>query len=342
MGHSCSLTNFTQSSPFTLVMHHGRMPSLSTNTSHIKNQLQPAGAEAQGILSSKPNFQLEQVFSESTTFVDNLAAEAPCNSTWSREGSTLTSFEQRLPSEMGVQSSPYVFPAKPNTHVSCNDTVQSFQDSTFTSLFNTGGLLDMKKNIEYSSGKLMDNQNPATLFHATECELLECSTSLQTFQEDFKPAELTAAALSKSYPLDDVSQWFAPSPEHRINGLSTTLNDDLSQEIGVTSVPSRLDGGGVFIDIPVEHPASSLRSSTTNIFNSDGKAKALNVPGAENDMFDCLELDFGCRQVGESWEDILMPVVSVVTRLLVLVYRNACQSWMLVPWLPPGKGCSQN
>ncbi|BBH03506.1 Serine/threonine-protein kinase With No Lysine-related protein [Prunus dulcis] len=182
-----------------------------------------------------------------------------------------------LTSEIRVQDS----------HESCRNTAQNIQmESTFTSL------ADLAKPIQGSCGYQMDNQH-----------------SLHGFPVEFNPTDFTTN-ISKFCQVDDLSQWFAASPEENINGMATTLNDDLSQVMESTSGSSGLVKGDRFIDAPIEHPDNSMHSSITNPFNAGGHENSVFIQNAENGLFDGLGPDFGCDQVGECWEDIMVPAAS--------------------------------
>ncbi|KAF8379979.1 hypothetical protein HHK36_027446 [Tetracentron sinense] len=326
MGKACSSTVLSQSSSFTSELHHGNMTPLMSDSVHLRNQLKTSTTEAQVIL-SMPSTQLPQVLLQSTCN-KNTVARNPSISTWSREGSTLASIERQLLSEMGMQGSSNLFSANPNTLESCRNTVQNFQeDSTFTSSYSSGGshtmgtkstnrrLHEVNKTAGYVSGKLKDNQHSSPLLHAAKAELPKGSPCLQKIPGEFKPANVTTA-LSKPNPLNNLSQWTASSLEQGNNGFAATLHDDLSQALGVASVPSGLAGGNVFSSIPVNNVGTSVQSSITNTINSlgvvgDGKENSLNLPmelPADNDLFDSLGLDFRQSQGQGCWENFIMPV----------------------------------
>ncbi|XP_024173155.1 transcription factor bHLH157 isoform X1 [Rosa chinensis] len=115
--------------------------------------------------------------------------------------------------------------------------------------------------------------------------------------------------VSKSF-MDDLSQWFAASPEQNFNGMATTMNGDLSQVFESTSVSPSLVKGDTIINVPIEHPATSMQSSITNAFSADAHEKSVIIQSAGNDLFHGLGSDFGCGQVSDCWEESIMPVVS--------------------------------
>ncbi|KAK3005527.1 hypothetical protein RJ639_016367, partial [Escallonia herrerae] len=199
------------------------------------------------------------------------------------------------------------FSAKSRGRESCLDTVQKVQNSTLESLHNTEKLFDLEKASLHTAGNLKSKQHSSMLLHETESELLETPTNLCAFEELF-PAFDYNTDLSKSCPVDNFSDWFAPSLDQKNDRVAVTLNNDLlSQAMGLNSANCNFSGG--YTAIPVSHPANSVRSSITNVFSSDGKEKCSSISKVENDLFDCLGLDFGGK-LARDWDEILMPVVN--------------------------------
>ncbi|XP_004298280.1 PREDICTED: transcription factor bHLH157-like isoform X2 [Fragaria vesca subsp. vesca] len=109
--------------------------------------------------------------------------------------------------------------------------------------------------------------------------------------------------------MDDLSQWFAASPEQDFNGIKTIMNGDLSPVFESTLVSPSLVKGDTFINLPIEHPATSMQSSITNAFSADAHEKSVIIQSSGNDLFNGLGTDRGCGQVRE-WEDSILSVVS--------------------------------
>ncbi|KAK6262695.1 hypothetical protein QUC31_008511 [Theobroma cacao] len=285
-GRPCSLTNLSKSSSSMREIQDQRINSVQQNLSHLRTQLQTISAEAQIISSGKTG--------------NCLAADTPCASTWSSEGSILTSFETSLPSERGIWDSPNALPRKANGHLLCGKTEQHFQGaSTFTSFYSTGELVDAELPIVDSFGKTAEN------LHSLGCTggLLDSVVNLQRIPEEFNPVDF-ATGLSNSFTLDDLSQWFAPSPHHNINGTGATMTSDLSCSKEVTSVSSTLVGGDTIIDIAVRQTANSI----TDTFISNIENSTI-VHDDGYDLFDDVGLNFGFGKTGECLEDIIMPLL---------------------------------
>ncbi|KAL5747705.1 hypothetical protein ACOSQ2_025002 [Xanthoceras sorbifolium] len=266
MGNPCSLANLTRSSTFISEIDHRRITPLHIDSSHFCNQLQTAYKEAK-------------------------VSHTPCISTWSNEGSILTSFEQPFPSERVVRNSP-----------------KNFQDSTFSSMYSAEGLIDMEKSTPISLGKMNDSQNSSQSFLETEFKLSEIATSLHSFPDSLFKMDDFATDLSSSYAVDDLSQLFTASPDHSIDRMGTTLDNDLLPSIGATSVSSGMVEGELQTDIPIKHPSNSMQSSISDAFMSDRQEKFGVVHGMENDLFDGLGVDFEFGRAGECWEDYMKPV----------------------------------
>lgn len=265
MGTTCSSVNLIQSLSFN--SDHRKMSPLIRELSPCNNYLQSAGTESHVMISSNFNTQLQQT---------------PCSSTWSSGDSTLTSIKHQ-PSELRSQASDNLFPVEPDRVLSYRNTVQNFQDPTFTSLDSS----------QRSSEILTSQQNSTLPLHGIESEPI--------FEEFFEAANYTTDHL-KLCPMDSFYQWFAPSL-HQSNGTDlTTLNDDLlSEATRLVSAPYNFDGADTPIIFPVNHPANSVQSSITNKSHSNGKEKCSSLFKVEHDLFD----NFGYGQAGA---EILMPV----------------------------------
>lgn len=304
MGEACSATFVNESCHSISGIHDDeRMIPLLRDLGHPNNQLPKVGTEAQILLSDTLNSQFQKAFLQATSSV----------STRSSAESILTSFEPLLVSETRIQDSPNMITSKANALESCRNTASNVQEeSTFTSTFSGGGLIDLGKTIPDRSRNPMDGQHYCPSILETQGELQETATSTHRFAEEFKPDDFISE-ISKFCLLDDLAQWFSPSPEHRTNEMATASSNDLQQSMGVTSASSCLIGDDVFSDFPIKHPGNSVQSRITTTFNSDGKENSTIMPGAENDLFDGLGMDFGCGQSMECWEDFIMPVVSAAT-----------------------------
>ncbi|XWS38182.1 hypothetical protein CRYUN_Cryun19dG0108400 [Craigia yunnanensis] len=291
-----SLKNLTESSCFMPEIQDHSMNSMQQYLSHLRSQLQTSSTEAQIISSGK------------ISAVNCLAADTPCTSTWSSEGSILTSFETSLPSERGPWDSPNAFSKKENDLVLGGNMEQNLQGgSAFTSFYSTGELVDAELLTLDSFVKTVKHQHS----FGTNGGPPDSVVSLQRITEEFNPADFTTD-LSSTFTLDDLPQWLSPSPQHNVNGAGATMTSDPSCSIGVTSVSSTLIGGDMVIDIPVRQEANSLQSSITDTFISNVE-KSIIVHDNGNDLFNAVGLDFGFgkTETEEFLEDIIMPLLRV-------------------------------
>lgn len=281
MGNPCSLADQSSSEN-----DYGRICPLHINSSYNYNKPQTAGQEAQVLSPYNPDTQCQQVFLQSTCSVQNSVANTPCISTWSDEGSILTSFEQPFISESVIQ------------------------ESMFTSMYSTEGLVGKEKTVIVSSGEVMDNQHSSQIFLETEDVLPEIANNLPRLTEEFKLSDF-AVDLSSSHAVDDISQWFAPSPDHSFDRMETTMCNNLLLSGGVPVSYAMVEGDVTMVN-PIMHPGSSVQSSTTDAFLANGESKSELFHSVENDLFVGLGLNSGCAQadIGECWEDYIKPAVS--------------------------------
>lgn len=282
MGNRCSLAD--QSSAEN---DYGRICPLHINSSYNYNKPQTAVQEAQVLSPYNPDTQCQQVFLQSTCSVENSVANTPCISTWSDEGSIWTSFEQLFLSESVIQ------------------------ESMFTSMYGTEGLDDKEKTFTVSAGEIMDNQHSSQLFLETKDELPEIANNLPRLTEEFKLSDF-ATDLSSSHAVDDISQWFTPSPNHSLHRMETNICNNLLLSGGAPVSYAMVDSDVTKVN-PIKHPISSVQSSTTDAFLVNGQLNFEAVHSVENDLFDGLGLNSGCAQtdIGECREDYIRPAVSV-------------------------------
>lgn len=282
MGNRCSVADQSSSEN-----DYGRICPLHINSSYNYNKPQTAGQEAQVLSPYNPDTQCQQVFLQSTCSVKNSVANMPCISTWSDEGSIWTSFEQPFLSESVIQ------------------------ESMFTSMYGTEGLDDKEKTFTVSTGEMMDNQHSSQLFLETEGELPGIANNLPRLTEEFKLSDF-ATDLSSSHAVDDISQWFTPSPNHSFHRMETNICNNLLLSGGAPVSYAMVDGDVTMVN-PIKHPSISVQSSTTDAFLVNGQSNFEVVHSVENDLFDGLGLNSGCARtdIGECWEDYIKPAVIV-------------------------------
>ncbi|XVE58129.1 hypothetical protein DITRI_Ditri04bG0145300 [Diplodiscus trichospermus] len=313
-GWPCSLKNPTESSCFSREIQDYCMNSVQQNLSHFRSQMQTNSGAAQ-IISGK--------FSP----VDCWAADIPCTSTWSSEGSILTSFETSLPSERGMWDSPNKLSKKANSLVPSGNAEQNLQfDSTLASFYSTRELVDAELPALDSFGRIAENQ----LSLGTNDGLLNSVISRQRITQELNSADFTTD-LSSSFTLDDLSRWFSPSPQHNINRAGAKMTRDPSCSMEVAPVSSTLIGGDVVIDIPVRQAANSLQSSITADTLVSNAQKSTIFHDNGNDLFNDVGLDFGFGKTGEFLEDIIMPLLhgdnsAVTSRMSESISELDCRS----------------
>lgn len=288
IGNAACLSASPSQSSFTSDFFIGNMTPMHGDSCHVFNQLQTDVPEAQGELSSKPNTKI-QSFGLPTSSVNNSVDNVPSNSAWSND-SILAAFEPISLPEKGMQDLPGVFVAKTDTLVSRGSAIKSCLGESNVSL-----------KYQYRSGKLTPDQN---------CPL-ERAIDHPNISEKFKEADLLAD-ISSAFAVDDLTQWFALSPEYDIDKILNAANDYYSQPLHVMSESFGLIGLNSLADNPIKCSAKSAQCSDADTVISDGQEVSMIIQNVENDLFDAFGLSVVCHQSGESWEETLMPVVSAV------------------------------
>ncbi|XP_024027807.1 transcription factor bHLH157 [Morus notabilis] len=242
-GNNCSAMNSSQSSPSTSDVHSGRMEF--------------------------SNMNFEQALLRSTCSVNNAS---------NTEYPTLASHNHNSASESRLQVSPDVILWKGNSLESCRNTEHDVME------YSMGALTETERNLQASSRNLTGNQHSVPSVFATQSGVSEQANSLERFPElfeEFKSADFTTDLFNFCQG-DDLSQWFASSPDQNIGQMVNALSGELTQLVESTSTSSCLVGGDMAIE---QNPA-------------------------KKDMFHSQKLNVGCDQTKESWEDILMPLMA--------------------------------
>ncbi|XP_040990769.1 uncharacterized protein LOC121237906 [Juglans microcarpa x Juglans regia] len=276
LGEACSATILNELSDSIFGTHDEMMAPMLIDLSHPNHQLQTGGTNTRVLLSDKLSSQFQQESLQS----------APSVCKRSSGDSILTPFIPLLASESTVQDSSNLFTPKANTLDSCQNRASNVPGDDLSQHF-----------------------CPTYL---TKGELLEKATNMHKFAEEFRPDDFTTE-VSEFCLVDDLSQWFSPSPEYSINRLETAFRNDILQPIGVTSASSCLVGDDIFNHFPIKHPENSMQSSIINAFKSDGLENSAIMHAVENDLFNDLGLEFDPNQSGECWEDLIMPIMSAAT-----------------------------
>lgn len=301
---SCHGFNFSEYLPTSLEYESygssGLFPSLvPSGSTYLKDMKFHEGDGCQGLVASTC-FLADPLITKMADSNDHWQSagtesqvqQTLCSSAWSGGQSTLTSLKHQG-SGLRSQPSHKVFNVKPETVVTCGNTVENFQGSALTS-FN---------NSQCSSGSLIKQQHSALSLHEIESELLG-KNSLPTLNEFFEPANYTADHI-KASSLDSFYQWFDSSLDQNNKTDFTTMNDDLlSEAMRFVSQPYNSSSG----TIAISHPASSVHSSITNTSTSSGKEKCPNVFKVEHDLFNNFGVDLGYGQAGNT-NDTSMPVI---------------------------------
>uniref|UniRef100_A0A6N2JYZ7 BHLH domain-containing protein n=1 Tax=Salix viminalis TaxID=40686 RepID=A0A6N2JYZ7_SALVM len=160
----------------------------------------------------------------------------------------------------------------------------------------------------FSTERSMSKLHSAPSIDVTEGELSERETSQNRFPVEFKPDDFTTD-VSNTCVIDNILEWFAPSPDHGLSGMAPMMNGSLSQSGGVTPASSGLSGD-FLVDIPLKQPATLVQSSVPETYFSKRKEKCVSITGIENDLFEGLGLEVEGGQARHCWGDIMMPLAS--------------------------------
>ncbi|KAG5249482.1 transcription factor LHW [Salix suchowensis] len=144
----------------------------------------------------------------------------------------------------------------------------------------------------FSTERSMSKLHSAPSIDVTEREM-----SQNRFPVEFKPDDFTTD-VSKSCVIDNILEWFAPSPDHGLSGMAPMMNGSLSQSGGVTPASSGLT------------TATLVQSSVTETYFSKRKEKCVSITGIKNDLFEGLGLEVEGGQARHCWGDIMMPLVN--------------------------------
>ncbi|KAI4326792.1 hypothetical protein L6164_019326 [Bauhinia variegata] len=229
-------------------------------------------------------------FLKTNSSMDSVVATNACLGTLNGEVSPLSILELQLVPETRTQD---VVDMCANTFDSNKLTVENpSEDSALTSLYGKNGLLEQRGTFEDKIGKSMNDQHSPQSTIATEDNVTETLSQLHGFSNNLKPVDIWED-LSQFCSMDDLCQWFDPSPEDSTCGTVTALDNTLSQTIEFNPTYSSPVGRDVLSGVPV---------------NSEGQHTF-----ASMHISDSTKLDFNCVLAGDRWGNILTPVVNATT-----------------------------
>ncbi|CAI0408836.1 unnamed protein product [Linum tenue] len=236
-----------------------------TSSNFTQSSVPTSCVEQERIVPSFMDASRERASSESRGKLD-------CNSTWSNEGSILTSLESQLASEIEVCNFPWMLSSSGSTPMS-HGNLQG--NATLAPCYNTGGLMDVDKSTQaYAERSVMKNEFSTVI-------KLEEQETLCEFPEEFKQDDL-----SNFFMLEDPFEWIPCSQSNNTNVINPQIEANLSQ-----SVSFRAPASGLLEDI-----CSELRKPGVSI-------------AAHSDMFKILDLKSVDGQVGNG-ENSMAHLVS--------------------------------
>ncbi|XP_022854363.1 uncharacterized protein LOC111375725 isoform X3 [Olea europaea var. sylvestris] len=216
---------------------------------------------------SQDEIQLQQLLLESATWFD-FSTEAPSSL---RRDSVLTSSWHDLPCEL-----------RNNTFFTKTSSSVSLHSQPF-------------------SEDLSNNQNSTMLLYSIDGKG-QRSSNLSTFEGND-----SAMAVSKTSPVDHLSQWFSPLPDQIITSSAMILCNSLSHAPGLVPVANLY--GHNSTNISGNCLSNSLQSSISNAFYCKGKTKCNEMSGID-ELFYSFKEDLVCKRPEDSNEDPKPVVIS--------------------------------
>ena len=251
--------------------------SLHGDSSCLGHQFK-ATPEAQ-VLPSDRNHSADAVLKPNSS-MNSFIAQDPYFDAWSGEVSPFDSLEQQLLSAIRAPDVADVCSGEENAFACSKLTVQG---STLTSL--------------YSMNNSLDNQHSS---QATEIDFSSSSNTLHGVSKDLEPVDMSEEFL-KFGSMDDLCQWFAPSPEDSTCRTVSALNNTFSESM-------EFDSTSFGVDLPVI--CLSEHNFIATEVNSDGKETSAIMHSYENSLLENMEPDLSSDQGDEMWGNILTPMMS--------------------------------
>ncbi|KAK7344098.1 hypothetical protein VNO77_13361 [Canavalia gladiata] len=246
---------------------------------------------AQVVLSDRDNTDF---LLKPNSFMNNLVANNHYFGTCSGELSSFDMLEQQLISEIRSQEATDVFPTEENAF-SCSKLVA--QDSAVTSLCSVDRGLFQDKLLSS-----LHNQYSSQPSIMTDVNFQSSSNTLHGFSENLQPVDMSEEILKFS-SMDDLCQWFTPSPEDSICKTGIALDNTLSESMEFNPTCFDLVGSSYINDTSVSYLVEHHS-------NSDGKETCVVAHSSENGLVDSMVLDFSYDQADEWWRSMLTPAAS--------------------------------
>lgn len=148
---------------------------------------------------------------------------------------------------------------------------------------------------------LQDNQQSSQSGVVTQVNFPACSDTLHGLSKNTEAVDMSEDILKFS-SMDDICQWFAPSPEDSIFRTITALDNTPSESIEFNPTSFDPVGSSSIVTCPAGP------NCTTAAVNSNGKETSSVMHRSENIL-----LDFTCDQADEWWENMLTAALSPAT-----------------------------
>ncbi|CAL1386594.1 unnamed protein product [Linum trigynum] len=236
-----------------------------TSSNFTRSSAPTSDIEQERIVPSLMNSNREHASPES-------AGKMDCISTWSSEGSILTSLESQLASEIQVCDFPWMLSSGVYTPMSHGNLQES---ATLAPCYNTGVLIDVDKSSQVYAERSGIKNEPSTVIK------LEEQGTLCGFPEEFKQDDF-----SNFFMLEDPFEWTPCSQSQSINVMTPQVEANVSQSVGFGAPPSSL----------LEDVCSEQQKPAVSY-------------AAQSDLFEVLGLKFADGQVGKR-DNLMAPLVS--------------------------------
>ncbi|KAL5138993.1 Transcription factor LHW [Glycine soja] len=290
---SISSANPNNSFPSQYMTYDKAMVSLQEDSSYFSDQLKGT-MEAQIVLSDRDS---ADVLLKPNSSTNKLIAENPYFGVCGSELSSFNLLEQQLVSCVSAQEDADACFTNQNDFAASKLLVQ---DSALTSLCSMD-----RGSFQGKLQNSLDNQYPTQSGVVIDVDFSSSSNALHGLSENLEPVDMSEEILNFS-PMEDLCQWFGPSPEDSICEAVIALDNNFSESTEFNPTSFDLVGSSSLNDI-------SVTCLAEHNSNSNGKEASVVMQSTEKGLFDSMEFDFSYDQGDEWWGNMLSPVVSGVT-----------------------------
>ncbi|KAL5195852.1 Transcription factor LHW [Glycine soja] len=267
--------------------------TLQGDSSYLGDQLKGT-MEALVVLSDRDS---ADVLLKPNSSTNNLIAENPYFGVCGNELSSFDLLEQQLVSCVSAQEDADVCFTNENAFATSE---LLGQDLALTSLCSMD-----RGSFQGKLQNSLDNQYSTQSSVVTDVDFSSSLNALHGLSENLERVDMSEEILKFS-SMEDLCQWFGPSPKDSICKAVIALDNTFSESTEFNPTSFDLVGSSSLNDI-------SVTCLTGQNSNSEGKETSVVMHSTENALLDNLKLDFSYDQADEWWGNMLTPVVSGVT-----------------------------